>query len=79
MDGLQANKRHMKELVDQSLMLVTALSPHIGYEESAKIAQKAEKEGITLRKAALASGKVSAKQFDNWVDALAMTNHESID
>ncbi len=45
LDGLQANKRHMKELVDQSLMLVTALSPHIGYEESAKIAQKAEKKG----------------------------------
>ncbi|WP_399393286.1 class II fumarate hydratase [Tetragenococcus halophilus] len=75
LDGLQANKSHMKELVDQSLMLVTALSPHIGYEESAQIAQKAEKEGTTLKEAALSTGKVNAQEFDHWIDALAMTNN----
>ena len=80
LSGLQANESYMQDLVDQSLMLVTALSPHIGYEESAKIAQKAEKEGTTLKEAALATGKVSAQEFDNWTDALAMTNnHKATD
>ncbi|AYW45694.1 class II fumarate hydratase [Tetragenococcus koreensis] len=77
--GLQANESHMKELVDQSLMLVTALAPHIGYDESAKIAQKAEKEGITLKEAALSSGKVSSQQFAAWVKPLAMTHIEQTD
>lgn len=72
--GLTVNKDRMKELVDNSLMTVTALSPHIGYHDSAKIAQKADKEGTTLREAAIASGKVTPEQFDEWVDPLKMTN-----
>ena len=72
--GLTVNETRMKELVDNSLMTVTALSPHIGYHDSAKIAQKADKEGTTLREAAIASGKVTPAQFDEWVDPLKMTN-----
>ena len=72
--GLTVNENRMKELVDNSLMTVTALSPHIGYHDSAKIAQKADKEGTTLREAAIASGKVTPEQFDEWVDPLKMTN-----
>lgn len=72
--GLTVNKKRMSELVDQSLMTVTALSPHIGYHDSAKIAQKADREGTTLRDAALATGKVMAQQYDQWMDTLKMTN-----
>lgn len=72
--GLTVNETRMKELVDNSLMTVTALSPYIGYHDSAKIAQKADKEGTTLREAAIASGKVTPEQFDEWVDPLKMTN-----
>jgi len=50
-----------------SLMLVTALNPHIGYEKAAAIAKKAHKDGTTLKAAALKLGYVSAKQFDEWV------------
>ena len=53
-------------------MQVTALNPHIGYEKAAKIAQKAHREGSTLREAALQLGWVSADQFDAWVDPLSM-------
>lgn len=74
LSGLQANESRMKKSVEQSLMLVTALSPHIGYEESAKIAQKAEKDNTTLKEAAIASGKVTSEQFDAWIVPLAMTN-----
>ena len=48
-------------------MLVTALNPHIGYDKSAQIAKKAHKEGTSLRDAAIASGHVSAEDFDRWV------------
>jgi len=72
--GLTVNAEHMQALVDNSLMTVTALSPHIGYHASAEIAQAAEKNGTTLRAAALKSGQVTAEQFDAWVDPLAMTN-----
>ncbi|MCC7666128.1 class II fumarate hydratase [Liquorilactobacillus satsumensis] len=74
--GLTVNEKRMSELVADSLMTVTALSPHIGYHASAKIAQQAEKEGTTLKEAALKSGKVTAEQFDLWVDPLKMTNSE---
>jgi fumarate hydratase class II len=50
-----------------SLMLVTALNPHIGYEKAAAIAKKAHKEGTTLKEAALALGHVTEQQFDEWV------------
>lgn len=53
-------------------MLVTALNPHIGYENAAKIAKKAHKEGTTLRKAALDLGLLTNDQFDQWVDPLKM-------
>jgi fumarate hydratase class II len=48
-------------------MLVTALNPHIGYDKAAEIAKKAHREGLTLRQAALASGYLTAEQFDDWV------------
>jgi fumarate hydratase class II len=57
----------MAELVERSLMLVTALNPHIGYDKAAQIAKKAHTEGSSLRDAAIASGHVSAEQFDAWV------------
>ena len=54
-------------------MLVTALNPHIGYDNAAKIAKKAHKDGTTLKEAAVALGLVTAEQFDAWVDARKMT------
>jgi fumarate hydratase class II len=54
-------------------MLVTALNPHIGYDNAAKIAKKAHKDGSTLKEAAVALGLVTAEQFDKWVDPVAMT------
>ena len=65
--GIEPNRARITELVDRSLMLVTALNPHIGYDKSAQIAKKAHKEGSSLREAALASGFVTAEQFDQWV------------
>lgn len=72
--GLTVNAERMEELVDNSLMTVTALSPHIGYHDSAVIAQEADKQGVKLREAAINSGKVTAEDFDKWVDPLKMTN-----
>jgi fumarate hydratase, class II len=66
-DGIQANRVRIAELVGRSLMLVTALAPHIGYDRAAAIAKKAHVEGLTLRDAALASGHVTAEQYDRWV------------
>lgn len=65
--GIEPNRARIKELLDRSLMLVTALNPHIGYDKSAQIAKKAHKEGTSLREAALALGFVTADQFDQWV------------
>ncbi|MFC3626007.1 class II fumarate hydratase [Vogesella amnigena] len=65
--GITANRARIYELLARSLMLVTALSPHIGYDHAAEIAKHAHAEGLTLREAALASGYVSAAQFDAWV------------
>jgi fumarate hydratase class II len=53
--------------VQRSLMLVTALNPHIGYDKSASIAKKAHREGTSLREAAVASGYLTGEQFDAWV------------
>lgn len=66
--GITANKERIAQLLEQSLMLVTALNPYIGYDNAAKIAKKAHKEGTTLRKAAIDSGLVSAQEFDKWVN-----------
>ena len=65
--GIEPNQGRIAELVAGSLMLVTALNPHIGYDKAAAIAKKAHKEGSSLRDAALASGHVTAAQFDEWV------------
>ncbi len=72
--GLTVNKTRMQALVDNSLMTVTALSPHISYHASAAIAKLAQRDNLTLKQAALASGKVTEQQFDEWVDPLKMTN-----
>ncbi len=65
--GIEPNRERIAELMRNSLMLVTALNPHIGYDKAAQIAKKAHKEGTTLREAALALGYVTAEQFDQWV------------
>jgi len=65
--GIEANTVRIAELVQRSLMLVTALNPHIGYDKAAQIAKKAHKEGTSLREAALASGWLTGEQFDAWV------------
>ncbi len=65
--GIEPNRARIDELVQRSLMLVTALNPHIGYDKAAQIAKKAHKEGTSLREAALASGHLTADQFDAWV------------
>jgi fumarate hydratase class II len=71
--GIEPNHARIRENLECSLMLVTALNPHIGYDNAAKIAKKAHQEGTTLREAALALGLVTAEQFDAWVDPRAMT------
>ncbi len=65
--GIEPNRERIEQLMRDSLMLVTALNPHIGYEKAAAIAKKAHKEGTTLKAAALKLGYVTAKQFDEWV------------
>jgi len=65
--GIEPNEPRIRELLEHSLMLVTALAPHIGYDRAAEIAKKAHREGSTLREAALALGFVSAADFDRWV------------
>ncbi len=65
--GIEANLERIDALMHNSLMLVTALNPHIGYDKAAEIAKKAHREGTTLKAAALASGHVTAEQFDAWV------------
>lgn len=65
--GIEANKERINKLMSESLMLVTALNPHIGYDNAAKIAKKAHKEGTTLKEAALALQLLTSEQFDQWV------------
>ncbi len=65
--GIEANIERIDQLMHHSLMLVTALNPHIGYDKAAEIAKKAHREGITLKAAAVASGYVTEQQFDSWV------------
>lgn len=65
--GIEPNLPVIKRHLDNSLMLVTALNPHIGYENAAKIAKKAHKEGTTLKEAAVALGLLTPEQFDQWV------------
>jgi len=65
--GIEANRARIDELLHRSLMLVTALSPHIGYDKAAEVAKRAHKEELTLKAAAVALGYVSAEDFDRWV------------
>jgi fumarate hydratase class II len=66
--GIEANLPFIKKNLDNSLMLVTALNTHIGYEKAAEIAKKAHKEGLTLREAAIGLGYVTNEEFEAWVD-----------
>ncbi len=71
--GIEPNIGKIKKLVDDSLMLVTALNTHIGYDKAAAIAKKAYKDESTLKEAAIALGYVSSDDFDRWIDPKAMT------
>ncbi|HEX9183460.1 MAG TPA: class II fumarate hydratase, partial [Burkholderiales bacterium] len=71
--GIEPDEVRIRELVERSLMLVTALAPRIGYDRAAEIAKKAHREGSTLKAAALALGYVSAADYDRWVQPGAMT------
>ena len=64
--GIKATREKMKENVDRSLMLVTALSPKIGYENAAKTAQKAHRDGTSLKEACLALGFLTGEEFDKY-------------
>ncbi len=75
--GIEPNLERIRENVGDSLMLVTALNPHIGYESSAKIAQQAHKDRSSLREAALKLGLVSGEDFDKWIDPEAMTRPDA--
>jgi fumarate hydratase class II len=72
--GIQPNLPAIDRHLENSLMLVTALNPHIGYHKAAEIAKKAHREGTTLREAALALGHLTAEQFDEWVDPAKMVS-----
>ena len=71
--GTQPNHERLQQHLEQSLMLVTALAPHLGYDRAAAIAKKAHTEGLPLREAALADGALDADTFDKLVDVDAMT------
>lgn len=66
-DGLTVNEARVEELMNASLMLVTALNPHIGYDKASEIAKNAHKNGLTLKEGAVASGYLTAEQFDEWI------------
>jgi len=72
-NGIRANKKRIKEHLDNSLMLVTALAPHIGYDKSAKIAKMALKNGTTLKHETLKTGLIKEKDYDRIVDPRKMT------
>ncbi|MBL7964421.1 MAG: class II fumarate hydratase [Flavobacteriales bacterium] len=72
--GIEPNHAVIKRHLENSLMLVTSLNPHIGYYKAAEIAKKAHKEGTTLKEAAVALGHVRADDFDKWVDPAMMTS-----
>jgi len=66
-DGIVANRERIAQSMAQSLMLVTALNPHIGYDKAATIAKTAHKNGTTLKEEAIKLGYLTAEQFDQWV------------
>ncbi|MFM0362532.1 class II fumarate hydratase [Paraburkholderia sediminicola] len=75
--GIEPNRERIDTLLNESLMLVTALNPHIGYDKAAQIAKKAHKEGTTLKASALALGYVTEQQFDEWVQPKDMVGHSA--
>ncbi|AXF55633.1 class II fumarate hydratase [Salicibibacter kimchii] len=72
--GIEPEKENIEAHVRNSLMLVTALNPHIGYEKAASIAKKAHTEGVTLKEAAVGSGELTEAQFNEWVDPAKMVH-----
>ena len=72
-EGVEPDRARIQELLERSLMTVTALNPHIGYDKAAEIAKLAVKKNLSLREAAIASGHVTNEQFDQWIDFKAMT------
>jgi fumarate hydratase class II len=77
--GIEPNRARIAENLERSLMLVTALNPHIGYDNAARIAKKAYRDGSTLKQAATALGLLTEAQFDAWVDPKKMTEPGSSD
>src|SRR5579872_7057356 len=75
--GIEPNRARIDTLLNESLMLVTALNPHIGYDKAAQIAKKAHKEGTTLKASALKLGYVTEQQFDEWVQPKDMVGHSA--
>jgi len=73
--GIEANRARIAELMERSLMLVTALAPHIGYDRATQIAKKAHQDGSTLKQAALALGHVTEEEFERWVQPAQMTRN----
>ncbi len=73
--GIQANKERIQSFMENSLMLVTALNTHIGYDKAAQIAKTAHKNGSTLKDEAIKLGYVTAEEFDRWVDPAKMLSH----
>src|SRR5690606_20457253 len=74
--GIEPNLETIEHNLQKNLMLVTALNRHIGYDKAAAIAKKAQKEGTTLREAALALGHVTEQQYDEWIIPLEMTRSD---
>ncbi|RZT28989.1 class II fumarate hydratase [Cupriavidus agavae] len=72
-EGVEPDRARIQELLERSLMTVTALNPHIGYDKAAEIAKLAVKKNLSLREAAIDSGHVTNEQFDQWIDFKAMT------
>lgn len=66
-EGIVANEKRIEQLMKESLMLVTALNPKIGYDAASKVAKNAHKKGITLKESALELGVLTSKEFDQWV------------
>ncbi|RIO18504.1 class II fumarate hydratase, partial [Mammaliicoccus sciuri] len=65
--GIEPIEENIDKYLNQSLMLVTALNPHIGYENAAAIAKNAHKNGLTLKESAIESGLLTEEQFDEWI------------
>ena len=76
--GIQANRERIADLLEHSLMLVTALTPHIGYDRAAEIAKLAHRQDTTLRQSALSLGYVTAEELDRWLNAAAMVGSQQV-